>query len=233
MPANGVSKHFSVYGYLLLLAFSLVFILIANLLSCLILFLYFMCFYSYFHPETLKETAAFSYLLFLLTGLFFIPFMEGETLFKLGIAIPYEGVKIYLFLVMKLTTLYLAVACFNQNVSVNEMVVICEKIGFRNLGFCLALAMNFIYQIRQMSRNIYRAMVLRGAWNHPKLYTCRLFIVTLLWNLLKFGDDVTISAYARGFGKRAFPLYSIRVQVGDILLLFTTLAIFSLVALVV
>jgi len=109
-----------------------------------------------------------------------------------------EGFVIGLWMSARAVALMLAFAISLAALSVSEMVRLFEAANLRGLGFALGVALNLGPVLRDAVEAAYHTIRLRGGFRKPA-QAMRLFLVTVIANALRYGDDVVKSASARAF----------------------------------
>jgi energy-coupling factor transporter transmembrane protein EcfT len=82
--------------------------------------------------------------------------------------------------------------------SVSDLVAIFDRLGLRGLGFATGLAMNLMGTLREMATVTLQTIRLRGGLRRPWV-SLRLFLVTLVSNTLRYGDQLVDAAMVRAF----------------------------------
>jgi energy-coupling factor transporter transmembrane protein EcfT len=82
--------------------------------------------------------------------------------------------------------------------SVSDLVAMFDRLHLRGLGFSLGVAMNLLDTLQEMSTVTYHTIKLRGGLRRPVL-ALRLFLVTVLSNAMRYGDQVVNAARVRAF----------------------------------
>jgi energy-coupling factor transporter transmembrane protein EcfT len=77
-------------------------------------------------------------------------------------------------------------------------MAIFDGLQLRGLGFALGLAMNLFTMLQEMATVTFQTIKLRGGLRRP-LVALRLFMVTLLSNTIRYGDQVVNAASVRAF----------------------------------
>jgi energy-coupling factor transporter transmembrane protein EcfT len=75
---------------------------------------------------------------------------------------------------------------------------------FEGLGFALGVALNLEPVLRDTVEAAYHTLRLQGGFRRP-VQAARLFLVTVIANGLRYGDDVVQAASARAFDPAARP----------------------------
>lgn len=109
-----------------------------------------------------------------------------------------EGFQIGVWMGARAVALMLAFAISLGALSVTEVVRIFEAVNLRGLGFALGVALNLGPVLRDAVEAAYHTIRLRGGFRRP-VRAMRLFLVTVIANALRYGDDVVKSASARAF----------------------------------
>ena len=109
------------------------------------------------------------------------------------------GLWLGLQMAARATVILTAMGVFTRRASVGGMTALLSRMGASELGFVLGLAINLLPVVQQTSANTLAAMRLRGGFRHHRLRALRLLLVTILVNVLRYGDDVICAAEARAF----------------------------------
>ncbi len=99
------------------------------------------------------------------------------------------------------------VLAFNVTVgalSVSEVMRVFAALRLRGLGFALGVALNLWPVLGDTVEAAYHTIRLRGGARRP-WRSARLFLVTLVANAVRYGDDVVKAASARAFDPAAPP----------------------------
>ena len=108
------------------------------------------------------------------------------------------GLEMGLWMALRAMCLSLAFSVSLGALSTSEMARFFEGVGLRGLGFSLGVALNLLSTLGETIEAAYHTIRLRGGFRHPWL-ALRLFLVTVIANALRYGDDVVKAASARGF----------------------------------
>lgn len=109
-----------------------------------------------------------------------------------------EGFLIGVWMSARAVALMLAFAIGLGALSIAEMVRLFDAANLRGLGFALGVALNLGPVLRDAVEAAYHTIRLRGGFRRP-VRALRLFLVTVIANALRYGDDVVKSASARAF----------------------------------
>lgn len=127
------------------------------------------------------------------------PFLIGEPDVTLG---PLHLSRVGLFTGLEMAgrafALMLALSLGFASLSLSDLVAVFERVGLRGLGFAVALAMNLLGTLQEMATVVLQTLWLRGGARRPAL-ALRLFLVTTVANLLRYGDEAVNAAAVRAF----------------------------------
>ncbi|MDH7489531.1 MAG: energy-coupling factor transporter transmembrane component T [Anaerolineae bacterium] len=129
-----------------------------------------------------------------------------------------EGFLIGVWMSLRAVALMLAFAISLGVLSITEMVRLFDAVNLRGLGFALGVALNLGPVLRDAVEAAYHTIRLRGGFRRP-LQATRLFLVTVIANALRYGDDVVKSASARAFDLEAKTDVAIAVNRADVVFL--------------
>ena len=123
----------------------------------------------------------------------------GETDLRWGwLTLSQEGFEIGLRMALRAVCLSLAFSVSVGRLSASEMARLFESLRLKGLGFSLGVALNLLPVLTETIQTAYHTLRLRGGFRRPWL-ALRLFLVTVISNALRYGDDVVKAASARGF----------------------------------
>jgi energy-coupling factor transporter transmembrane protein EcfT len=143
--------------------------------------------------------------LFLLSTLAIAPFILGEADVRWGLLrLSRTGLETGLWMALRAATLMLAFSASLGALSVSQMIHLFDGLGLRGLGFALGVALNLGPVLRDTVEAAYHTLRLRGGLRRP-VQAARLFLVTIIANGLRYGDDVVQAASARAFDPAARP----------------------------
>ena len=143
--------------------------------------------------------------LFILSTLALAPFILGEAdVHWGGLRLSRAGLEAGLWMAVRAVTLILAFSVSLEVLSVTQMVHLFDALGLRGLGFALGVALNLGPVLRATMEAAYHTLRLRGGFCRP-VQSLRLFLVTVIANALRYGDDVVKAALARAFDPAATP----------------------------
>jgi energy-coupling factor transporter transmembrane protein EcfT len=94
--------------------------------------------------------------------------------------------------------LMLAFSLGMSALSLSDMLAVFDRLHLRGLGFALGVAMNLLATLQEMARTTFETIKLRGGLRRP-LTALRLFLVTLISNTLRYGDQIVNAATVRAF----------------------------------
>ena len=127
------------------------------------------------------------------------PWILGEADLTWGwLRLSRAGFEMGLWMALRAVCLSLAFSVSAGTLSTSEMIRFFEEIGLKGLGFSLGVALNLLSALGGIIEVAYHTIRLRGGLRRPRL-ALRLFLVTVIANALRYGDDVVRAASARGF----------------------------------
>ena len=136
---------------------------------------------------------------FILSILALSPLILGEADVRYGwLRFSRTGLETGLWMALRAATLTLAFSVSLGSLTVTQMMHLFESIGLRGLGFALGVALNIGPVLRDVIEAAYHTIRLRGGFRRP-ISNAPLFLVTMIANSLRYGDDVVVAASARGF----------------------------------
>jgi energy-coupling factor transporter transmembrane protein EcfT len=194
--------------------------------------------------EGLRPLRRFRFWIFMVTAVAIGPFLTKES----GLAgegmVPglvgsstLLGVGLWMGLEMagRALALTLSLSLGISAISLSDVVAMFDGLHLRGLGFALGVAMNLLGTLQEMATVTLDTIKLRGGLRRP-LVALRLFLVTLLSNTMRYGDQVVSSASVRAFdpnSDRYSPVYPERARQRADLALFFALAVCGVLLLVV
>lgn len=137
-----------------------------------------------------------------LTLLLIIPpiFMLG-TIDASWMGIPYssEGLAISLQIAIRLVVVLTAIDGFTSAVDPAALSGVLERLGLRNLGFSIGVALNLLPALQEAGITTWQAMHMRGGTRRHWLRNLRLYVVTVIANALRRGEEIALAAEGRAF----------------------------------
>jgi energy-coupling factor transporter transmembrane protein EcfT len=85
-----------------------------------------------------------------------------------------------------------------STLSLSDVMAMFDRLGMRGLGFALGVAMNLLSTLQEMAAVTFQTIIIRGGLRRP-VAALRLFLVTLLSNTMRYGDQVVNAASVRAF----------------------------------
>jgi len=117
-------------------------------------------------------------------------------------AILFAGLRPGLAMAGRALALTLAFGLGLSALSVSDVIALFDRLRLTGLGFALGVAMNLFNTLHEMARVTFDTIKLRGGLRRP-LLALRLFLVTLLSNTLRYGDQIVNAASVRAFDPNA------------------------------
>ena len=143
--------------------------------------------------------------LFVLSTMALAPFILGEPDVRWGIlGVSRAGLVTGTWMALRALTLMLAFSVSVAALSVAEVIRLFDGLGLRGLGFALGVALNAGPALRDTVEAAYHTLRLRGGLRRP-VEMLRLFLVTVIANGLRYGDDVVKAASGRAFNPAGRP----------------------------
>ena len=135
----------------------------------------------------------------------------GDPDLTLGpITLSRSGLELGAWMALRATCLTLGFSVSLGSMPPSDVVDLFEGMGLKGLGFALGVALNLLSVLREVIETTYHTLRLRGGLRRPWM-ALRLFLVTVISNALRYGDDVVVAASARGFDpatrRRAMPVF--------------------------
>jgi energy-coupling factor transporter transmembrane protein EcfT len=118
-----------------------------------------------------------------------------------GVRLSWIGLSMGLEMAGRALTLTLAFSLGLSSLSLSDLVAIFDGLRLRGLGFALGVAVNLLGTLQEMARATFETIKLRGGLRRP-IVALRLFLVTLVSNTLRYGDQVVQAASVRAFDPR-------------------------------
>ncbi len=163
---------------------------------------------------------------FVLTAVALGPFLSDEPDLTLGLVrLSWEGLAIGLEMAGRAFVITLAFSLGIASLSLSDVVAVFDRLGLQGLGFATGLAMNLLGTLREMATVTLQTIRLRGGMRRP-LVGLRLFLVTLVSNTLRYGDQVVNAAAVRAFDPSSRQTTTLPLHRAD-LWLFAVLAGYS------
>jgi len=165
---------------------------------------------SMLHPVSFRQMLRFRWIflfgiLVLINGLWM-----GEADLQLWI-IPFSsvGLETGLHMALRAMVILVAVDGFSRSVGISEIAGVLERLGLAGLGFSLGVAFNLLPSLRQISTNAWRSLRMRGGLRRQRWRAVQLFLVTVMVNGLRRGEEIALAAETRAYTpgqSRALPL---------------------------
>jgi len=143
--------------------------------------------------------------LFIFSTVALTPLLLGEPDVRWGpLGISWTGLETGFWMALRAITLTLAFSVSVAALPVAQMIRLFDGLGTRGLGFALGVALNAGPVLRDTVEAAYHTLRLRGGFRLP-VQTARLFLITVIANGLRYGDDVVKAASARAFDPAGRP----------------------------
>jgi energy-coupling factor transporter transmembrane protein EcfT len=132
-----------------------------------------------------------------------------------GIPLSSSGFLDGLRMALRAMVILIVVDGFSLSVGISEVAGLLEGLGLSGLGFSLGVAVNLLPNLRQSSANAWRSLWMRGGFRSQRLRALRLYLVTVIANAIRRGEDIALAAEARAYSpdhNRPLPLKSGRLD---------------------
>lgn len=113
--------------------------------------------------------------------------------------LSWTGLLLACQILLRTLTIFVAIAIFTTSISVSELTLLMEKMGFKGLGFTIGVAFNMLPTTFEIVTTSYHALRLRGGLRRHRLHSLRLLLVTVIVNCLKHAEEIAHAAEARAF----------------------------------
>jgi energy-coupling factor transporter transmembrane protein EcfT len=130
-----------------------------------------------------------------------------------GLSIPFSmiGFRAGLQMALRAVVILVAVDGFTSSVDISEVAGLLERLGLPGLGFSLGVAVNLLPSLRETSAITWRSLRMRGGFRYQRWRALQLFLVTVMANALRRGEEIALAAEARAYSPdrtRTLPLKS-------------------------
>jgi energy-coupling factor transporter transmembrane protein EcfT len=153
-----------------------------------------------FQPAGLRLLARPRLWLFLLSPLLLGALLFGprdSALWGLRFSLP--GLALGLFMSLRALCLLLAFQVALGGLSPTRMIGLFRSRGLKGLAFALGVAQSMLTTLTETSLTVLHTLRLRGGFRRRPLFSCRLFVVTVVSSMLRHAEDIVHAASARGF----------------------------------
>ncbi len=115
------------------------------------------------------------------------------------LALSKEGLLRGSWMAARAISIILAVFIFTGGVSLGELLQFFNGLGLPELGFTFGLALNLLPLVQRVSNSVFTAMRLRGGFRRNRWRSLRLLLITIIVNILRYGEDIVCAAETRAF----------------------------------
>ncbi len=120
------------------------------------------------------------------------------------LGLSWAGIRAGLAMALRAAILVLAFSVSLGSLSVGQLTQLFEGLRSPGVGLALGVALNLGPVLQDTVEAAYHTLRLRGGFRRPS-QALRLFLVTVIANALRYGDDVVNAAAARAFDPAAAP----------------------------
>lgn len=192
-------NRFSARGYLLFTIWAVALALVARGWQLAALVALELAFGLAWSREGLRPLRRLRFWMFIATALVLGPFLTPASGLALGRpSLDWSGLSVGLEMAGRALSLTLAFSLGLSALSLSDLVALFDRLRLRGLGFALGVAMNLLKTLETMARVTFDTIKLRGGLRRP-LVALRLFLVTLVSNTLRYGDQIVDAAAMRAF----------------------------------
>jgi energy-coupling factor transporter transmembrane protein EcfT len=196
-------NRFSAWGYLLFTIWGVALALVSRGWQLAALVALELAFGLAWSREGLRPLRRLRFWVFIATAVVLGPFLTPASGLTLdGVAFDWSGVSPGLEMAGRALTLTLAFSLGLSALSLSDLVALFDRLHLRGLGFALGVAMNLLRTLETMARVTFDTIRLRGGLRRP-LVALRLFLVTLVSNTLRYGDQIVDAASMRAFDPKS------------------------------
>jgi energy-coupling factor transporter transmembrane protein EcfT len=130
---------------------------------------------------------------------------KGVAAARVGASTPFgAGLWMGLEMAGRVLALTLSFGVGLSALSLSDVVTMFDRLHLRGLGFALGVAMNLLSTLQEMATVTFDTIKLRAGLRRP-LVALRLFLVTLVSNTVRYGDQVVNAASVRAFNPNGGP----------------------------
>lgn len=192
-------NRFSAWGYLLFTVWGVALALIGRGWQLAALVVLELAFGLAWSREGLRPLRRLRFWIFIAIALALGPFLTPAS----GLALDrpsfdWSGLSVGLEMAARALSLTLAFSLGLSALSLSDLLALFDRLHLPGLGFALGVAMNLLKTLESMARVTFETIKLRGGLRRP-LVALRLFLVTLVTNTLRYGDQIVDVAAMRAF----------------------------------
>ncbi len=149
--------------------------------------------------EGLRPLRRIRFWVFIATALALGPFLSPTAgLTMEGVSLNWAGLSVGLEMAGRALALTLAFSLGLSALSLSDLLALFDRLHLRGLGFALGVAMNLLKTLQDMATVTFETIKLRGGLRRP-VVALRLFLVTLVSNTMRYGDEIVNAAAVRAF----------------------------------
>jgi energy-coupling factor transporter transmembrane protein EcfT len=130
---------------------------------------------------------------------------------RVVIGIPYSGTGMVagLRIALRALVVILVIDIFSTHVEITEVAGLMERLGLKDLGFSMGIAVNLLPSLRQSSQHTWHSLRMRGGFRAQRWQALHFLAVTVIISALHRAEEIALAAETRAFapGKaRVLPL---------------------------
>ena len=168
------------------------------------------------HPVSFKRLFRFRWIFLLSTLVLVNGLFLGENDVQIWkIPLSLSGLENGLHMALRAVVILVAADGFSSSVDISEVAGLLERLGLPGLGFSIGVAVNLLPSIRKTSANVWGSLYMRGGFRHQRRRATQLFMVTVMANALRRGEEIALAAEARAYmpdNTRKLPLKTGRLD---------------------
>lgn len=200
--AGDQAPELSIYGSLFFLASSIVGSILTQGVTAVLVLAYVLTWSFLLCSEVARQLKSRRFWFFLLSlVLLSAAAIGGEKDISIaGVKLSSEGILSGIGMAIRAVTIVIATYTFAQVASIGGLSSLFARLGVRELGFLLGIALNLLPLVQRTSANALLAVRLRGGFRRNRLRSLQKMAVTILVNSLRYSDDIVYAAESRAFG---------------------------------
>lgn len=200
--AGEKTPELSIYGSLFFLVFSIVGSILTRGVTAVLVLAYVLTWSFLLCSEIARQLKSRRFWFFLLSLVLLSAMAIGgeKDISIVGVELSSEGILRGIGMAMRAVTIVVATYTFARVASIGGLSSLLARLGVRQLGFLLGIALNLLPLVQRTSANALLAVRLRGGFRRNRIRSLQKLAVTILVNSLRYSDDIVCAAESRAFG---------------------------------
>ncbi len=229
IQGRGGAQKLSIYGSLFFLVSAIVGSILAQGVAGLLVLVYVLTWSFLISSEVSRQLRRRRFWFFLVSLVLLSSVAMGgeKDIYIAGVELSSEGVLSGMGMAIRAATIVIAMSTFARVASIGELSLLFARLGQRELGFLLGIALNLLPLIQRTSANVLLAMRLRGGFRRNRLRSLQKMAVTIVVNSLRHSDDIIYAAESRAFGGVQPKLAPIIARKTDYILLLSSVVLYA------